>query len=310
MYIHIYRVGTAPGAIGTDSEVQACLSAPSYTQFFCCIFFEDAGACDPAGSEEAATHGLVHGWIGGWMLCPGIFLLTEYFVQEHLLSSGDFLSWNVLTESIFCAGIFLLNILSRNISCRVDIFVLECPYWVNSLCWNILTDECFVVVVEHPCRLNILSWNILTESIFCAGISLLNILPRNISCRVTFLSWNILTESIFCAGIFLLNILSRNTSCRVTIFVLEYPYWINILSWNILTDWILCSGSGTSLPFEYFVLEQSLLTDYFVLEHLYWPNILHGKVARTSGQTTRLQWTARTKQLLLTTRPFSSTTLK
>jgi hypothetical protein len=78
----------------------------------------------------------------------------------------------------------------------IECFVLECPYWLNVLYWNVPTD--WLVGTgrsQDPYSQGILYWNILTD-------------------------WQDIFYWIFSTGISLL--------------ILEYPYWRDILYWNIL----------------------------------------------------------------------------
>ena len=118
------------------------------------------------------------------------------------------------------------------ISLRTEYFVLEYPYGLNVLYWNVLTDWIFCTL-GYPYGLNILYWNIPAAWTFCTGIFLL---PEY------FVLWDVLTDWIFCTGISLL----------LELFVLEYSYCLNI--WY-LTDWIF--GAEISLRNEYLVLKVS-----------------------------------------------------
>jgi hypothetical protein len=121
---------------------------------------------------------------------------------------------------------------------RASTQVLKHP----NLYQNIPPTEYFVL--EHPYWLTILSWNIPTDRRFCTDISLLpESLVLEYSYWLNVLYWNIPTDRIFCTGI---SLLTKS-------LVLEHPYWLTFLHWNIPTDWMFCTG--ISLLTEYLVLE-------------------------------------------------------
>jgi hypothetical protein len=131
----------------------------------------------------------------------------------------NILYWNV-TDWMFCTGISLLYkwIFCTGMSLLTGYFVLECPYWLDILYWNVLTDWIFCTGISL--QMNILYWNIPPKWIFCTGMVLTGYFVLAYPYWLDISYRNVLTDWIFCTGMSLLT----------GYFALECPYWL--LVWH------------------------------------------------------------------------------